>query len=246
MRPGAPLKIQKPVAGLILAVVIAAAAIGGYYLGIRGGGGGANFQDNFDTLNQNIWFANFYQLQSEIWSSSYGTAYTDNGLLYMRPSYSRGAMSIQTRKQVVTTLPATVKFRIRFEENYYRYTIIFLNSVFEEVVGNNPRIQWYLHTTNQIFYPYGQFLRAYKPDNSYVESNRVFKVVPVNEWLEGEIRLYNDRVETSFNGVNLVLHTNVESIVDFAGGLNLYFETGDDYGQKGIDIDWVTVESGAS
>jgi hypothetical protein len=62
----------------------------------------------------------------------------------------------------------------------------------------------------------------------------------------GEIRLYNDRVETNFNGVTLVLYSDVKSIVDSAGGLTLYFQAGDDYSQKGLDLEWVSVEAGTT
>jgi len=237
-------RIDAAILIIIVVVIAAAAAIGGYYLGTLGGGGGASFRDDFNTLNQNIWFANFYQQDWHYVDPSYGTAYVAGGVLYIRPYYSRGVPTIQTRNQVIITLPATLKFRIRFEENYYRFPSVALNSVFEEVLENNRRIIWYLGTTNHIFEPYGQYLSVYGPDN-YVESNSVFKVVPVDEWLMGEIRLYNDRVETNFNGVNLVLYSDVKSIVDSAGGLTLYFQAGDDYGQKGLDLDWVMVETGA-
>jgi len=240
-------RIDAAILIIIVIVIAAAAAVGGYYFGARsgGGGGGASFRDDFNTLNQNIWFANFYDQASQQYSSSYGTAYVANGVLYVRPSYYRGVSTIQTRNQVVTTLPSTVKFRIRFEGNYYRFPSVALNSGFEKVLENNRRIIWYLGTTNHIFSPYGQYLEVYRLGNQ-VDSNKVFSVVPVDNWLEGEIRLYNDRVETIFNGVNLVLYSDVKSIVDSAGGLTLYFEAGDDYGQKGLDLDWVSAEAGTT
>jgi flagellar hook assembly protein FlgD len=202
------------------------------------------FEDNFDTLDQNVWWTNFSHSGGSYWNPSYGSAYISDSVLCMRPGYYRGGTLLETRGPVISTLPATVRFRIRFEGggDYYRAAMFALGSVFEENVltGTYPYVMWPLSTTHHLYTERQRVILWYGPEN-YVQSSEFWEIIPADTWLEGEMRLYSDRVETSFNGANLVVYGDVGSIMNFSGGLNVNFSTWDDYAQKGFDLDWVGV-----
>lgn len=201
------------------------------------------FRDDFNSFDQNIWDYNFSMVHSQWIGPEGGSVCTSDGILYMRPYYVRGACLLESKGKVLTSLPAKVKFRIKFEggERSWRGTQIALISQPDlEWTANYPYIHWYTGETAS--WGGGGHILLKDADGNISDSAKGVYTVPCATWLEGEMRLYDDRIEGDFNNNHYTTYGNVRSLLDYSGGLYLFVMTNDDYSRNGFDLDWIEVD----
>ncbi|MEM5872198.1 MAG: hypothetical protein QW051_04985 [Candidatus Aenigmatarchaeota archaeon] len=205
-------------------------------------------KDDFDSYNQNLWIYYFHWnipgTNEWYWVGPEGGSLTiTDGVLNLRPFNYRGSSFLQTKEKVITSLPAKVKFRIRFKSNEsaFRGALIELlsQSQWGILEGKYVRVSWYLGET----VPWGAtgHIDMWDSCGNYSSSNFGLYSIPCDTWIEGEMQLFNDHIEANFNNNNYIVYGNVKSLLETYGGLYLRVATCTDHSQHGFDLDWIEI-----
>lgn len=204
--------------------------------------------DDFNTYDQTTWFVNYFPdiFQQTLWGPDYGNTSVSGGVLSLKPSGYR-TVSILTSRLPLKTLPVTISFRIMFPGSGYRNAGMGF-STYCTPPSSGTEAGWYFGSTNH-WYGGGQHVvypleKGGALNGHYGESPSSQKIIPTGTWLDGEIKLYKDRVETCFNDETQDVYFNVQDFIDWTNGIYPSIWAGDDYNAEGFKLDYFYVDEG--
>jgi hypothetical protein len=200
------------------------------------------FQEDFGSFNDFLWGAAFQSGGSP----SAGTADAWEGVLTMDPAVSGARSALAAKMPVNTSLPATVRFKVRFPGATYRVANFrLLGSYDAEASFTDAIVTWRLGTTDHAAGgPPSVRIAARGGAREIVADS--WPVLPSDTWLEGEIQLFEDRVVTKLGESTIEALGDVQAAVSDWPGLYPAFETLDDTGANGFEIDYVVIEQGVA
>lgn len=199
------------------------------------------FNDEFDTFNTTVWGKWFTDQFGNKTGASLGTLTQLPSALALRPSIYRGSALLYSNTPQITSLPATVKFRVRMSVNDYRALRVWLTPTPGPLDTSGSYIGAHLGESNHNWLePIHVF--GMQSNGQFVSTDSPVKnVIPSDVWLEGTLALTEESAALTWNGSTVTTKMDVASILDETGGLYLQFVSLDDYNLRGFDIDSVTV-----
>jgi chitodextrinase len=197
------------------------------------------FTEDFDSLAPFLWDVDFQSAGSP----SAGTASVFDGVFSMRPAVSGARSALHAKFPANMSLPATVRFKVRFPAGTYRSASFRLMGSYDDAASfANPVVTWRMGATGSGAASSVSIGRGRGRSATVVDGAQV---LPSDMWLEGEMRIFADKVVALLDGTTVEAAGDVETEMWNWSGLYPAFEVTDDAGAKGIEIDYLVIEQGA-
>jgi hypothetical protein len=200
--------------------------------------------EGFDTYDTGFWRTGFWSYGPSGYVTTSGASGVSGGAFYMRPGAYRGFSLLGSKSPVITSLPATMTFRARYPGDSYRAAGVWLLGYDYDPSGSGPRVELYLGTTHHVWGG-PPALYIFAPTGSWQAAASSSSVFANDTWLDGQLVLSAGRATSTFNGATIQVSGDVSAALAASAGFSPVFYTVDDYGQNGMQIDYIRIEQGS-